>query len=73
MTEPLRLSVCEMRRGVALLLASAPDPADDADVARELERARGGVVAAPPLSVPADRRRLRRRAPPRRPPPQRTS
>ena len=51
LTEPLRLSVCEMRRGVALLLASAPDPADDADVARELERARGGVVAAPPLSV----------------------
>ena len=53
LTEPLRLSVCEMRRGVALLLASAPDPADDADVARD-ERARGGVVAAPPLSVPAD-------------------
>ena len=32
LTEPLRLSVCEMRRGVALALASAPDPADDADV-----------------------------------------
>jgi midasin len=31
-----------MRRGVALLLASAPDPADDADVVEALERAKGG-------------------------------
>ena len=42
LTEPLRLAACEMRRGVALLLASAPDPADDADVVEALERAKGG-------------------------------
>ena len=53
LTEPLRLSVCEMRRGVALLLASAPDPADDADVARELERGEA-VSSRPPSSVSAD-------------------